>query len=238
MSKINFSDDDIIPDDVLLLLIEKRGYDDITFTKYNYSPLVHCIRKRKLDIFDQLLEKETNVNRAYSERKTTALSWAVFKKLDKTYIEKLIRKGANVNHFDTSKPILYWALDSYKDKSVPDFLIECGANIQDALKSTNSASSQIYLKEKLKEQELKEQELKAQEPKKEKKAKRKSKNRRKNKKSLKKYPMSVQKELIRIKENLSTSLNEINQLLDNLFPDKKSSRYLDDSDDDNISIIN
>ncbi|WP_407457724.1 ankyrin repeat domain-containing protein [Fibrobacter sp.] len=62
-----------------------------------FTPLMYCILHERPRMVDFLLENEIDVNKQNSIG-NTALFYAVFKSKDKTeLIEKLLKKGANMN---------------------------------------------------------------------------------------------------------------------------------------------
>jgi len=76
-------------------LVDKAGFDQVD--SKGLTPLMYCIQNERSGMVDYLLEKEIDVNKQ-DDIGNTALFYAVFKSKDKTdLIEKLLKKGADMN---------------------------------------------------------------------------------------------------------------------------------------------
>ena len=76
-------------------LVENAGVDRVDSN--GLTPLMFCIQNERSKMIDYLLEKEIDINRQDNVG-NTALFYAVFKSKDKIgLIEKLLKKGADMN---------------------------------------------------------------------------------------------------------------------------------------------
>ena len=112
----------IIEDDFewFVELVKESGFDQADSS--GFTPLMYCILHERPRMVDFLLENAIDVNRQNGVW-NTALFYAVFKSKDKTeLIEKLLKKGADMNIANEAGVTPLSLANSMANTCVKDFL--------------------------------------------------------------------------------------------------------------------
>ncbi|MCL2793379.1 MAG: ankyrin repeat domain-containing protein [Spirochaetaceae bacterium] len=124
-------------------MLIKSGADVNITNEYNQTPLIHAAGRRREtsnDVIISLLDAGADVN-AYDRYGLTPLIYALVEDYDFTIIQKLIEKGANINHLSDATftplnltPLMAIALFTDHRSSLILYLLELGAdpNIRNA----------------------------------------------------------------------------------------------------------
>ena len=112
----------IIEDDFewFVELVKETGFNQVDSN--GFTLLMYCILHERLRMADFLLENEIDVNKQNSVG-NTALFYAVFKSKDKTgLIEKLLKKGADMNIANKAGVSALSLANSMANAHVKDFM--------------------------------------------------------------------------------------------------------------------